>query len=279
MEFYDDEWYARRESQGKEIQYIVNGGRVCSGIIRPTLTLFEPSAANKKNIGVIICPGGGYAKLMMDKEGFRIAKSLADCGYTAFVLKYTLPAHGPSDGSPFDPVNDAWSAFHYLKENGNRLGIGLKKIGVMGFSAGGHVASSLATGMGVDHFDNNNINKQRPDFQILVYPVISFQPGIAHLKSKENLLGKSPSRELTEYFSNENHVDEATPPALILHAKDDETVPISHSELYHGALSKKGIATDFIEYEVGGHGFPKTPLYEEWFAECIRWLDYYFGPN
>ncbi len=143
----------------------------------------------------------------------------------------------------------------------------------MGFSAGGHMAATVSKHYKYAFLDNNKSTNLRPDFSLLVYPVISFQDEIAHQGSKQSLLGEHPTKEQVDFYSNELQVNKNTPPAFITHAKDDKTVPIENSRRYYRALRANGVKATFKVYEQGGHGYGKTPAFEDWFGECLKWLD------
>jgi acetyl esterase/lipase len=231
--------------------------RVLSGITRPTLTVVLPPADQATGAAVVICPGGGYSVVAIDHEGHDIAKWFASFGVAGIVLKYRLPrADITGDGTPW-PLLDAQRAIRTARANAERWRIKPDRVGVMGFSAGGHLASTAAT-----HFDAGDASAKdpiarqscRPDFAILVYAAISLQAPFAHVGSRRNLLGADASAERIASFSNELQVKSATPPAFLVHTKDDP-VKFDHSVLFAEALQRAGVPAELALYEKGGHGY------------------------
>lgn len=225
-----------------------------------TLTIYRPEKPN--GIAVLICPGGGYGKLAMDHEGRDVARWLGDKGYTCGVLKYHLPA-----GHNTVPISDSQAAMRYLRENASRLGISGDSIGIMGFSAGGHLAASTAT---------LSDSLSRPNFQILIYPVISMDPTITHKGSRNNLIGLNPEPELVERYSADRNVDENTPPAIIVLSADDKTVDPENSLRYFKALRRNGIPASMFIYPTGKHGWGMKENFRykrEWKMELEKWLE------
>ncbi len=247
-----------------------------SGVTVPTLTAYFPKAG-VVNTGkaIIICPGGGYSILAITHEGHDIAKLLAEQGIAAFVLKYRLPSDEIMVDKRIGPLQDAQRAIQLVREHADEWGIAKNKVGIAGSSAGGHLASTLSTHYRKAVIDNPQKTSLRPDFSLLLYPVISMQEGLTHGGSKKNLLGSEPRSKDVRLFSNELQVTKDTPPAFLVHAEDDTTVPIANSEAYIKALEKHGIATKLIRYAKGGHGFGlhnKTTS-DKWFDHFIVWLD------
>lgn len=204
---------------------------------------------------VIIFPGGGYAHLSMNKEGFEVAKWLVSQGISAFVVKYRLPDDRIMETKNIGPLQDAQRAIRMVREKAEKWGIDPSKIGVMGFSAGGHLATTISTHYAEDVYEHESNSSARPDFSILLYPVVSFKDEITHKGSRRRLLGDQPSNELIEHFSNETQVNDQTPPTFIVHAIDDHTVPVANSLNYLNALSKNKVPVESHFYENGGHGF------------------------
>ena len=221
----------------------------------PTLTVFLPEKAAQATSAIVICPGGGYAGLSFDTEGINEAKWFQEKGVAAFVLKYRLPVNGYRHPVP---LLDAQRAIRLVRNHAADWNINPAKIGIMGFSAGGHLASTVDT-----HFDTGNasatdpVDRQicRPDFAVLVYPVISMKDGITHPGSKLNLLGPNPDPALVASLSNETQVTPQTPPTLLVFADDDKAVPPENSRLMYAALQKAGVPSALQEYPHGGHGF------------------------
>jgi acetyl esterase/lipase len=244
-------------------------------ISTPTLTLFLAPKGKGNGTAVVICPGGGYSKVVMNKEGYIAAKWLNSLGISAFVLKYRLPSDLIMIDKTIGPLQDAQEAMRIVRKNAKKWNIDPNKIGVMGFSAGGHLAATIST-----HYKNIVYNSEpisaRPDFSILVYPVISMEDGITHNGSRSSLLGLHPTDELIEKYSNEKQVDGNTPKAFLVHAVDDKAVPLENSINYLLALKKNNLLSELHVYEEGGHGFglgrSGTSAYwtnslEKWFAQ------------
>ncbi len=263
-----------KQSSIKEQIIFVNGGVRIWNVIAPTLTKFSPAKPN--GISVIICPGGGYGRLAIDHEGVEVAKAFNEQGITAFVLKYRLPNDTIMVDKTTGPLQDAQQAIRTVRKQAIAWGLNPNKIGIMGFSAGGHLASTAAT-----HFNliadpaMNDSGSVRPDFAILIYPVVSFDDSIVHKGSKANLIGKSPSAELTKLYSNELQVTKNTPPSFLVHAGDDGTVPVENSIRYYQACIKNKVPVEMHLYPKGGHGFGmhnKTTS-DKWFDRLINWLN------
>jgi acetyl esterase/lipase len=222
---------------------------------------------------VIICPGGGYRILASEHEGTDVAKYFNSIGIHALVLKYRIPSDDHQPDKKMAPLQDAQRAVQLVREHVKDWKVDPNKVGIMGFSAGGHLASSLAV-----HYDDikikeNNKISVRPDFQILGYPVISFSK-FSHVGSRKNLLGKDSTESMMNYFSNEMHVNSNTPIAFLVHAKDDKVVPIENSFIYVDALKSNGVEAELFVYETGGHGFGminKTSS-ESWINAMKSWL-------
>ncbi len=241
-------------------------------VSKPTLTLFLPAPGTENGAAVIVCPGGGYGGLVIDREGYRVAKELNKAGIAAFVLKYRLPSDRIMKDKAVGPLQDAQQAIKTVREKAKEWKIDPAKIGIMGFSAGGHLASTAGTHYDSTFIDNPRKTSLRPDFMVLVYPVISFEGKIGHKGSSANLLGASPSPQRINYFSNDLQVTASTPPAYLTHAGDDTVVPVSNSIRFYEALNAKGVAADMHIYSQGQHGYPKTPSFDEWFGRCLHWM-------
>jgi acetyl esterase/lipase len=232
-----------------------------AGILRiskvsvPTLTMYEPEKQSEKRSAVIICPGGGYGILAASHEGTDVAKAFNEMGITAFVLKYRLPDDSIMVDKSIGPLQDAQRAIQLVRENAQQFNLDGAKIGIMGFSAGGHLAASASTRFTEQLIQNPKQTSLRPDFSVLIYPVISFMDGITHKGSRMNLLGKIQTLETLQKFSNELRVTEQTPPAFLVHAGDDPAVSVANSISYYEALLKQKIYSNMIIYPHGGHGF------------------------
>lgn len=258
----------------KEVQKIKEGQVIrVSKVTIPTLSVFLPDEDKSNGTAVVICPGGGYSHLAIDKEGFKVAKWLNTLGITAFVLKYRLPSDLIMEDKTIGPLQDAQEALRTIRRNAEKWKINPKKIGIMGFSAGGHLASTLSTHYNDEVYSHDTISA-KPDFSILIYPVISMEQNITHKGTKTSLLGNTPSQDLVEQYSNDQQVDSLTPPAFLTHATDDKTVPVENSINYYMALKNNGVSAEMHIYEKGGHAFGlgvgDTSLY--WTKQCERWL-------
>lgn len=240
----------------------------------PTLTLYQTEKQETKTAAVIICPGGGYGILAASHEGSDVAREFNRMGITAFVLKYRLPDDSTMVDKSIGPLQDAQRAIQFVRENADEFEIDASKIGIMGFSAGGHLAASISTRFKEQLIENKKNTSLRPDFSILIYPVISFMDGLTHAGSRQNLLGKSISLESKQKFSNELQVSAETPPAFLVHASDDVNVPVFNSIVYYEALLKMKIYSQLLIYPKGGHGFGmnnKTSL-DKYMMGLENWL-------
>jgi acetyl esterase/lipase len=245
---------------------------IVSKVSKPELTVYLPPAGNAARSAVIICPGGGYQVLVMLREGHRIAKAFIDHGIAAFVLKYRLPDDNIMTDKSIGPLQDAQKAILTVREHAGEWNIDPFKIGIMGFSAGGHLASTAATHFDRSFIDNKNNTSLRPDFMILIYPVISLTDSLMHRGSRTNLLGNIPDKEKIMFFSGQYNVTSETPPAFMTHAGDDVSVPVGNSLEFYNALRNYSIPAGLFIYSSGGHGYIKTPPFEEWFGRCIFWM-------
>jgi len=250
-------------------------GRIVISLVTvPTLTAFFPPKDRAQGTAVIICPGGGYSYLVMNQEGTDVAEEFAKKGITAFVLKYRLPNDKIMTNKTIGPLQDAQRAIQMVRQNAAEWNIDPDKIGIMGFSAGGHLASTASTHFDKAVVDNPGNISLRPDFSILIYPVISFTDSIAHKGSRDNLIGKNPSSEKIKEYSNELQVTAKTPPAFLVHAKDDDGVKYENSVRYNEALIKNRVPAELRLYEHGGHGFglnnPTTT--DKWMERLKSWL-------
>jgi acetyl esterase/lipase len=235
-------------------------GNIPVGENTPSIRVYLAEKPN--GASVIVCPGGGYSYLAIDKEGYNFAPWLNERGFACIVLNYSLPA-----GRSEVPLNDAKQAMRLLRSHANEWQLDTARIGVAGFSAGGHLASTLAT-----HFDNDT----RPAFQILFYPVITMDTTYTHRGSHNNLLGDNPCQALEELYSNEKQARPQTPPAFILLSDDDGTVPSANSVNYYLALRKNNVPCELHIYPTGGHGwgvYPTFKYYGEWSESLSRWME------
>ena len=239
----------------------------------PTLTVFRPEHPNGK--AIIVCPGGGYHHLAFEKEGTLVAQALCKWDITAFVLKYRLPNDSTCIDKSLAPLQDAQQAIRSLRENNERWGILKNRIGIMGFSAGGHLASTAAT-----HFDfradRNNLDtvSVRPDFAMLIYPVISFDTLSKNTGTLHHLLGTSADAARLKFFSSECQVTALTSPVFIVHAEDDPTASVMNSILFYEACLKNKVAATLHLYATGGHGFglKNKAVTDSWTESLRNWL-------
>jgi acetyl esterase/lipase len=241
---------------------------------KPSLILYPASGSNKVPTAVVVCPGGGYAHLAISYEGTDVAEWLNQLGISAVVLKYRL---GPRYHHPVE-LWDAQRAIRYLRAHAADFGIQTNRIGIWGFSAGGHLASTTGT-----HFDNGDPNaadpidrqSSRPDFMILAYPVITMQEPYVHQGSLHNLLGEKPDPGLVQLLSNELQVTANTPPAFLFHTTEDQTVPVENSVNFYLALRKAGVPAEMHIYLKGRHGVglaEKDPVLKTWPEHLADWL-------
>ena len=243
------------------------------GVTTPTLEMYLPEKDKASGAAVIICPGGSYAVIVYQGEGIMNAKEFAKNGVAAFVLKYRLPDDSIEVDKEIAPLQDAQQAIKVVRENAAKWGVDPDKIGIMGFSAGGHLASTEATHFKKALIENDNNTSLRPDFQIVVYPVISMQDSLTHLDSRSNLLGKNPSKETIDLFSNELQVDENTPPAYITQAADDKLVDVDNSIVYFEKLRHHNVPVEMHIYPKGGHGFVFG--HKGWMEPLFKWMKDY----
>ena len=239
----------------------------------PTLTGYFPAKEKATGAAIIVAPGSGYSRLSDVKEGSAVAEWLNTLGITAFVLKYRHTARYPHPA----PLQDAARAVRTIRSRAKEWNLDQNRIGILGFSAGGHLASTLGT-----HFDAgkpdsaDSIEKisSRPDLIILVYPVITMGE-LTHAGSKKNLLGANPTPEMIRLLSNETQVTKDTPPAFLVHTLADTGVPVENSLMFVAALRKAGVPFEFHLYERGPHGFglaPNDPILASWKDRCADWL-------
>lgn len=228
--------------------------------VDPGMTVYRPAQPN--GTAVIMCPGGGYTHQASAHEGHDMAQWFNAQGITYVVLKYRIPK-----GRSSVPMDDAAQAVRLVRTNAKEWGIDPSRIGIMGASAGGHLASTLAT-----HYPDS---LSRPDFQVLFYPVVSMDPSVTHMGSHDNLLGKNAAKELENEYSNELHVDKSTPKAFIMLSSNDRAVPPANSINYYKALIGNGVPASLHVYPTGGHGWgfrDSFPYKRQWTGELEKWL-------
>lgn len=237
----------------------LEGGRVAN-VITPSITVYKADKPN--GVAIIMCPGGGYARLAMNHEGHDMAPWLNAQGITYIVLKYRMP-----NGHYEVPLSDAEQAIRLVRQHAKEWNIRPDRIGIMGASAGGHLAASLAT--------LYSSNETRPNFQILFYPVISMVPGVTHGGSRQNLLGNNPSQELEDKYTLEKQVNERTPQAFIMLSADDGAVPPANGIHYFEALLQHQVPATLHVYPTGGHGWGFRDAFtykRQWTGELEKWL-------
>ena len=249
--------------EGKRVRYVSE----------PTLTVYLPTKETNTGVAVVICPGGGYAMEAMDHEGYEVGEFLQAHGIAGIVLKYRLP-YGHSE----IPLQDAQQAIRMARFHAEEWSVDPKKVGIAGFSAGGHLASTLST-----HYDSGNKDSKnpveklssRPDFSILLYPVVTFKEEWGHMGSRVNLIGNTNDWKIIQNFSNELQVNSQTPPAFIALADDDAGVKPRKSIEYYLALKREGIPAELHIFKEGGHGFGmhKTgKAHDQWPLMVVEWM-------
>lgn len=250
-----------------------SGKLIVSNVTRPTLTPYLADESKATGESVIICPGGGYFVLAASHEGSDVARALNEKGIHAFVLKYRLPRDSTMRDKRIGPLQDVLRAIQLVRESADKWKLDPDRVGVLGFSAGGHLASTAGTHYERDVIPNpQNINL-RPDFLVLIYPVISSDTTIRHTGSFENLLGEDPSEEDLLLYSTEKQITSETPPAYLVHAEDDG-VKIGNSRVFADALEKNHVPVAMTIYPSGGHGFGLTnpDTGQSWLDDVVRWI-------
>ena len=257
----------------EEKEDIYNGITIVSKVTEPSFQYFRVKEDGIKRPCVIVFPGGGYTILASGHEGIDVAKFFNSIGVNAMVVKYRIPNEKAQKDKTIAPLQDAQQAILLAKTNAGSWGIDETKIGILGFSAGGHLAASLSSHYNDVKIDNPAKISLRPDFQILIYPVITMKD-FGHSGSTENLIGKNPSEEQIKYYSNELNVDKKTPPAFIVHAINDDAVPVQNAHVYDSAVKANKVASTLYLFEKGGHGFGmKNPTAtEQWTTPLTVWL-------
>jgi acetyl esterase/lipase len=240
-------------------------------VSRPQLQVYLPAKMRANGTSVLVFPGGGYAGLTFDFEGTQQAQFFVDHGIAAFVVKYRIPSDTTMVDKSIGPLQDAQQAMRVVREHAREWNLDPSRIGAIGFSAGGHLAATMATHANKAYVDNPDGMNLRPDFLIVVYPVISMEKPITHMDSREALLGSNPSADQVRLFSNELQVSAATPPTLILHATDDQLVDVENSVRFYEALRHAGVPVEMHLFEKGQHGFFLMPR-DRWQSTILDWL-------
>jgi acetyl esterase/lipase len=241
-------------------------------VSEPSLSLYLPSTGTANGTAVIICPGGGYWFENAVPEGKVIAEAFARHGVTAFVLKYRLPSDSIMRDKSIGPLQDAQQAIKLVRARAREWNLEPSKIGIMGFSAGGHLAATAATHFSTPYIPNKEAISLRPDFAILIYPVISFSDTLMHKGSRDLLLGIKPSEDQIKRFSNELQVTAQTPPTWLTHAGDDKLVLVGNSLRFYEALIKNNVSAEMHLYPKGNHGFVLNQPTEEWMQPLFKWI-------
>jgi len=247
----------------------------CEKVVTPDLTIFLPAPEKANGTAVLICPGGGYGVLAFDHEGNAIARWLNDYGIAGIILKYRLPSDQIMIDKSIGPLQDAQEAMRVIRRNAAEWKIDPKKVGVIGFSAGGHLASTIST-----HYDDRvykvkDNTSARPDFSLLIYPVVSMDTTITHRGTRNNLIGLNPTEKNVYRFSNEKQITGDTPPAFLVHSSDDNVVPVMNSIGYYMGLQKNKIPAELHIFQKGGHGYGLAPnggTESSWPGLCIKWM-------
>jgi len=241
----------------------------------PELHVYLPDEKNATGTSVVIFPGGGYYIIAFEIEGEKIAKALNAQGIAAIVVKYRLPSDEIMKDKSIGPLQDAQEAMRIVRRNSAAWKLNPDKIGVMGFSAGGHLAASVSNRFDERLYNTKDKISARPNFSILIYPVISFQDDIGHLGSRENLIGKDPSKTKIDSYSNELLVSHNTPPTFLIHAADDTVVSPENSIRYFDKLREKNVDVELHLFQSGGHGFglgKDGTTESSWLSLCMQWL-------
>ncbi|WP_207423726.1 alpha/beta hydrolase [Desertivirga brevis] len=259
----------------EEIKNVNNTGQIrYEKVSKPTLEIYLPKKDKATGAAVVIVPGGGYRIVSYSHEGTNIAAEFNKMGIAAFVLKYRLPSDKIMHDKTIGPLQDAQQAIKLVRSRAKEWGIDTAKVGIIGFSAGGHLASTAGTHFTKAVIDNKENINLRPDFMVLVYPVISLSDELMHKGSRDNLIGSSPSQELSNLYSNDTQVSPQTPPTMLIHAGDDKTVKVQNSIKFYEALLKNNVSGEMHIYPKGGHGFGLAPdRTPDWWTDRVEnWL-------
>lgn len=244
-------------------------------ITNPSLQVYPAPADKNTGTAVVVCPGGGYYGVSFINEGIKVAEWLNGLGISAFVLHYRLPDDAIMANKSIAPLQDGQQAIRTVRSHAKEYGIDPNKIGIMGFSAGGHMAATISTRFDEKVYHTTDNTSARPDFSLLVYPVITMDSTFTHSGSRENLLGKNPSSDQVTHFSNELQVTEKTPPTFMLHSMDDNVVPVQNSIVYAQALQRCKVPCELHIYQSGGHGYGlgwSSNTESTWPEACRKWL-------
>jgi len=259
------------------VEKVINpwGSECWEKVSDPELLVFLPEEGKGTGTTVVICPGGGYACVSFGNEGFPVAKWLNSIGITAVILKYRLPSDLIMKDKSIGPLQDAQEAIRIVRRNAKTWNLDAAKVGIMGFSAGGHLAATASTHYDYKVYDAKDQTSARPDFSILVYPVASFQTETTHGGSRQALIGANPQKKQIDFYSNELQVNKKTPPAFLVHSVDDDLVLVDNSILYMKALRKNKVNAELHIFQKGGHGYglgKPGSTESSWPSLCLQWI-------
>jgi acetyl esterase/lipase len=258
----------------EKLEITKDGILLISDVIEPTLTVFLPAKEKATGTAVVICPGGGYWIVAGGHEGEEVAKEFASVGVAAFVLKYRLPDPRLQIDPEIAPLQDTQRAIQLVRERANEWGVNPQQVGIMGFSAGGHLASTAGTKFDQSVIENKTKTSLRPDFMILIYPVISSDTSISHRGSFEKLLGAKSSKKKLLAYSSERQVTDQTPTTFLVHASDDDAVSSMNTVVFYRALLKNKVPAEMHVYQKGGHGFglQNKSTTDAWMDRLKNWM-------
>jgi len=250
------------------------GKIVIANVTSPTVTVFNPVKQDANKTAIIVCPGGGYARLASGHEGNEVAEAFNKIGVTVFVLKYRLPFDSCMTNKEIVPLQDLQQTIKLVRDRAAGFDINPSMLGVIGFSAGGHLVSTGITKFSESYIENTSNTNLRPDFAILGYPVISMDSAICHKGSRDNLLGKKATAAKLNLFSSDMQVTAQTPPTFLVHASDDKSVPVENSICFYQALIKNKVNAEMHIYQNGGHGFGlhNATTNDAWFERATTWM-------
>ena len=250
------------------------GKIVIANVTSPTVMVFNPVKQDANKTAIIVCPGGGYSRLASGHEGNEVAEAFNKIGVTVFVLKYRLPFDSCMTNKEIVPLQDLQQTIKLVRDRAAGFDINPTMLGVIGFSAGGHLVSTGITKFSESYIENTSNTSLRPDFAILGYPVISMDSAICHKGSRDNLLGKKAAAAKLNLFSSDMQVTAQTPPTFLVHASDDKSVPVENSIRFYQALIKNKVNAELHIYQNGGHGFGlhNATTSDAWFERATTWM-------